>query len=49
VAGTTFGMMLANVPAVYLGNKLLRRVPLLLLQRIAAALFAVLGALVLIA
>jgi putative Ca2+/H+ antiporter (TMEM165/GDT1 family) len=49
VAGTTFGMMLANVPAVYLGNKLLRRVPLLLLQRIAAALFAVLGMLVLLA
>ena len=49
VAGTTFGMMIANVPAVYLGNRLLRRVPMLLLQRVAAALFAVLGVLVLFA
>lgn len=49
VAGTTLGMLIANVPAVYLGNKLLRRVPLRLLQRIAAVLFAVLGVLVLLA
>jgi putative Ca2+/H+ antiporter (TMEM165/GDT1 family) len=49
VSGTTLGMMIANVPAVYLGNKLLKRVPLLLLQRIAAAMFAVLGVLVLVA
>ena len=49
VGGTTFGMMLANVPAVYLGNRLLRCVPMLLLQRVAAALFAVLGVLVLLA
>ena len=49
VAGTTLGMMIANVPAVYLGNRLLRRVPMLLLQRMAAAMFAVLGVLVLLA
>jgi len=49
VAGTTLGMLIANVPAVYLGNKLLRRVPLRLLQRVAAAMFAVLGVLVLLA
>ena len=49
VCGTTLGMLIANVPAVYLGNKLLRRVPLRLLQRIAAAMFAVLGVLVLLA
>jgi putative Ca2+/H+ antiporter (TMEM165/GDT1 family) len=49
VAGTTVGMLIANVPAVYLGNALLRRVPLRLLQRIAAAMFAVLGVLVLVA
>jgi putative Ca2+/H+ antiporter (TMEM165/GDT1 family) len=49
VAGTTLGMLVANVPAVYLGNKLLRRVPLRLLQRVAAAMFAVLGVLVLLA
>ncbi len=49
VAGTTFGMLIANVPAVYLGNALLRRVPMRLLQSTAAALFAVLGFLVLFA
>jgi Ca2+/H+ antiporter, TMEM165/GDT1 family len=49
VAGTTLGMLIANVPAVYLGNKLLGRLPLRLLQRIAAAMFAVLGVLVLLA
>ena len=49
VAGTTLGMLIANVPAVYLGNRLLRRVPMLLLQRVAAASFAVLGALALLA
>ena len=49
VCGTTLGMLIANVPAVYLGNKLLRRVPLRMLQRIAAAMFAVLGVLVLLA
>lgn len=47
VAGTTAGMMVANVPAVYLGNAMLRRVPLLLLQRIAAGMFIVMGLLVL--
>ena len=49
VCGTTLGMLIANVPAVYLGNKLLRRVPLRMLQRIAAAMFAVLGVLVMLA
>ena len=43
VAGTTFGMMLANVPAVYLGEKIANRVPLKLVHGIAAAIFAVLG------
>jgi putative Ca2+/H+ antiporter (TMEM165/GDT1 family) len=47
VAGTTAGMMIANVPAVYLGNAMLRRVPLLLLQRIATGMFIVMGILVL--
>lgn len=49
VAGTTLGMLIANVPAVYLGNALLRRVPLRMLQRVAAALFVALGVLVLLA
>lgn len=41
--GTTFGMMLANVPAVYLGNELIQRVPLSVVRIIAALLFLVIG------
>jgi len=47
VAGSTLGMMLANVPAVYVGERLLRRVPAKALRRVAAAIFALLGALAL--
>lgn len=47
VAGTTVGMLLANVPAVFLGDKMARKVPLKLVHGIAAALFAVLGLLTL--
>ena len=47
VAGTTLGMMLANVPAVFLGDKVTRVVPLKIVHGIAAAIFAVLGLLVL--
>ncbi|MFT5645183.1 MAG: putative Ca2+/H+ antiporter (TMEM165/GDT1 family) [Janthinobacterium sp.] len=43
VAGTTFGMMLANVPAVYLGEKIAHRMQLKLVHGIAAAVFAMLG------
>ena len=43
VAGTTLGMMLANVPVVLLGDKVTRRVPIRLIHRIAAALFLALG------
>lgn len=43
VAGTTLGMMLANVPAVYLGQKIANRVSLKLVHGIAAAVFALLG------
>jgi putative Ca2+/H+ antiporter (TMEM165/GDT1 family) len=43
VAGTTFGMMLANVPAVYLGKSVATRVPLKVVHAIAAAIFAALG------
>lgn len=49
VAGTTLGLLIANIPAVYLGDKLLRRVPMRALQLIAAALFVALGVLVLLA
>jgi Ca2+/H+ antiporter, TMEM165/GDT1 family len=44
VAGTTFGMMLANVPAVYFGDKIANKVPLRLVHSIAAIIFALLGA-----
>ena len=46
-AGTTLGMMLANVPAVLFGDKVVNWVPLAWVHRIAAAVFAVLGVLVL--
>ena len=41
--GTTLGMMIANVPAVYLGHELLARVPLKIVRSIAAALFIAIG------
>jgi putative Ca2+/H+ antiporter (TMEM165/GDT1 family) len=43
IAGTTFGMMLANVPAVLFGERIARKVPLRLVHGIAALMFAVLG------
>lgn len=42
-AGTTLGMMAANVPAVFLGHALIKRVPIRALQIGAAALFLMLG------
>ncbi|TMG91530.1 MAG: TMEM165/GDT1 family protein [Betaproteobacteria bacterium] len=48
VAGTTLGMMLADVPAVYFGDRVLRRVPAKTMHRIAAASFALLGSLALL-
>ncbi|ABM93328.1 TMEM165/GDT1 family protein [Methylibium petroleiphilum] len=47
VTGTTFGMMLANVPAVLLGDGVAKRVSMRLVHGIAALLFAVLGVLTL--
>ena len=49
VIGTTLGMLLANAPVVWLGHKLVRRVPLRLVHGISAAIFAVLGGLALLA
>ena len=43
VAGTTLGMMLANVPAVILGDRIAGRIPVRVVHGIAAAIFAVLG------
>ena len=48
VLGTTLGMMLANVPAVFLGDKIAQKVSMRLVHGIAAALFAVLGVLTLL-
>ncbi len=43
VAGTTLGMMIANVPAVFLGDRIAHRMPVRLVHSIAAAIFAILG------
>ncbi len=43
VAGTTLGMMIANVPAVLLGDRIADRMPVRLVHAIAAAIFAILG------
>jgi Ca2+/H+ antiporter, TMEM165/GDT1 family len=42
-AGTTLGMMIANVPAVWLGDRVVRRLPIAWVHRVAAAVFAALG------
>ncbi|MBL0418972.1 TMEM165/GDT1 family protein [Ramlibacter sp. AW1] len=43
VVGTTLGMLIADVPAVFLGDRLAGRIPMRLVHGIAAAIFAVLG------
>lgn len=43
VAGTTAGMLIANVPAVLLGDRIANRMPVRAVHAVAAALFAVLG------
>lgn len=47
-AGTTLGMMAANIPAVLLGDTLAKRFPLSKMRFIAAALFAIFGILILL-
>ena len=42
-AGTTLGMMLANVPVVLFGDAIARRLPLRIVRATAAMLFAALG------
>ena len=46
-AGTTLGMLIADVPAVFIGGAMAERLPLKLVRAIAAALFAILGILAL--
>ena len=48
VAGTTLGMMLANAPVVWLGDKIVRRVPIKLVHGISAAIFLALGVIMII-
>ena len=43
VAGTTLGMMIANVPAVFLGSKIANRIPVRLVHSIAALIFLAMG------
>jgi len=49
VLGTTLGMMLANVPAVWVGEALARRIDMRYMRWAAAALFVLLGVLTLLA
>jgi len=48
VAGTTLGMMLANVPAVLIGEVAAKKLPMRLVHGIAAAIFFALGVTVLL-
>ena len=43
VMGTTLGMLVADVPAVFLGDKFANKIPMKLVHSIAAAIFALLG------
>ncbi|AYA03166.1 TMEM165/GDT1 family protein [Acinetobacter sp. WCHAc010034] len=43
MAGTTLGMMIANAPAVFAGNKLAHKLPIALIHKIGAAVFLLIG------
>lgn len=43
VIGTTLGMLIADVPAVFVGDKLANKIPMKLVHSVAAAVFAALG------
>ena len=43
VVGTTLGMLIADVPAVFVGDRLANKIPMKLVHSIAAAIFALLG------
>ncbi len=49
VLGTTLGMMLANAPVVWFGERITRRVPIRLVHVVSAVIFAVLGLIALLA
>jgi putative Ca2+/H+ antiporter (TMEM165/GDT1 family) len=48
VVGTTLGMLIADVPAVFVGNKFAAKIPMKLVHSIAAAIFAIMGVLTLL-
>jgi putative Ca2+/H+ antiporter (TMEM165/GDT1 family) len=48
VLGTTLGMMLANIPAVWIGDRLATRMPMHAIRITAAVLFILVGALTLL-
>jgi len=48
VIGTTIGMMLADVPAVFLGNAFAKKLPLKIIHAVAAAIFALMGIFILL-
>lgn len=48
VVGTTLGMLIADVPAVFVGDRFASRIPLKLVHGVAAAMFAVMGILALL-
>ena len=47
IAGTTLGMLIADVPAVFIGNKFAEKIPMKLVHGIAAGIFALFGVLTL--
>lgn len=48
IAGTTLGMLIADVPAVFVGNKFAEKIPMKLVHSIAAGIFALMGVLTLL-
>ena len=48
IAGTTLGMLIADVPAVFVGNKFAEKIPMKLVHSIAAGIFAIMGVLTLL-
>jgi putative Ca2+/H+ antiporter (TMEM165/GDT1 family) len=48
IAGTTLGMLIADVPAVFIGNNFAAKIPMRLVHGIAAAIFAAMGVFTLI-
>ena len=48
VAGTTLGMLIADVPAVFIGNQFAAKIPMRLVHSIAAAIFTLMGVLTLL-